>query len=150
MLSCQLWVNVRYTEHALENHLQCPMWQNTNSKQSTDNHHFYKVIMLCTGQYKWSFFHREFCTQCSVITIQIREKHLVKHMHDQLKYAWLSHSSQARSSQTKNIHVNEPDSTLSLKSLSNSTEDYSFLNLESCDALPQEIHRFRFLFQKSA
>lgn len=56
MLSCQLWVNVRYMEHALENHLQCPMWQNTNSKQSTDNHHFYKVIMLCTGQYKWSFF----------------------------------------------------------------------------------------------
>lgn len=34
--------------------------------------------------------------------------------------------------------------------VSNSTEDYSFLNLESCDALPQEIHRFRFLFQKSA
>lgn len=35
------------------------------------------------------------------------------------------------SSQTKNIHVNELDSTSLAKSPSNNTEDYSFLTLET-------------------
>lgn len=39
------------------------------------------------------------------------------------------------SSQTKNIHVNEPDSPSLAKSLSNNTEDYSFLKSETCEAL---------------
>lgn len=46
------------------------------------------------------------------------------------------------SSQTKNIHVNKLDSTLLAKSLSNSTEDYSSLKLQTCEALTQENHHF--------
>lgn len=42
----------------------------------------------------------------------------------------------------KNIHVNELDSTLLAKSLSNNTEDYSLLKLETCEALTQENHHF--------
>lgn len=105
-----------------------------------DNNHLYRSAFFIP---KWLCGAMDFINgslRCSLHTARcnhysnMRIASIMKHMHDQIEYAWVSHSAHKFTDQKYTCEWAWQDFACKV---SINTEDYSFLKLKTCEALTQ-------------